>query len=126
LRAPPPPPGGPGTELKALLASLGLRAGGCSCDRHAEMMDRNGAAWCRANRETVAGWLRGEANKRGWLARLGAAARAVATGLAFTLDPLDPFGSLVDEAVRRAEEKAGGKEGAAACPLPRAAGEAPP
>jgi hypothetical protein len=32
-----------------------------------------------------------------------AAARAVISGVAFRLNPLDPFGCLVDEAIRQAE-----------------------
>jgi hypothetical protein len=108
-QARPAPAGGPGTELKALLASLGiLTRPGCSCNAYADIMDRWGVTESRRRRAEVVGWLKAEAGRRGWLAKARAAAAAVATGLAFRLDALDPFGSAVDEAIRRAEAKQGG------------------
>lgn len=105
--APPRPASGPGTELKALLASFGVtEATGCGCSDRAVEMDRHGPAWCRANRATIAGWLRESAAKRTWAERLAAGARAVASG--FVPHPLDVYGSLVDEAVRRHEARAAG------------------
>ena len=57
--------GGTGTELKALLAKVGITGAlGCSCNRHAAEMDRQGPAWCRANLEKIVGWLRTEAARR--------------------------------------------------------------
>lgn len=41
----------------------------------------------------------------GWKDKVAAAARAVATGLAFKLNPLDPFPALIDEAIHRAAEQ---------------------
>ena len=59
------PDAGPGTELKRLLAAVGLRVdGSCSCNRRAREMDRRGVAWCRANLETIVDWLREEAQRR--------------------------------------------------------------
>lgn len=55
---------GPGTELKKLLAKLGITQGGCSCNSHAAEMDRKGPDWCTANLDTITGWLRDEAAKR--------------------------------------------------------------
>lgn len=108
-QARPAPAGGPGTELKALLASLGiLTRPGCSCNAYAAAMDAWGPAESKRRREEIAGWLKAEAGKRGWLAKARAAAAAVATGLAFRLDAAAPFESLVDEAIRRAEAKRGG------------------
>src|SRR5262245_25987375 len=45
-----PGPRGPGTELKKLLASLGLKPGGCECNSRAAAMDQWGVEGCR-NRE---------------------------------------------------------------------------
>lgn len=102
---PPRPKGGPGTELMALLASLGIQSKpGCDCRWKAEAMDRWGVEGCRANRETIVGWLRKGQQRWGWAATLYAAARAVAGGVAFRLNPLDVCGSLADEAIRRAEQ----------------------
>jgi hypothetical protein len=68
---PPPPPvkvltGGPGTELKKLLKLVGITASPtCSCNTRAMTMDANGCEWCEANIDTIVGWLREEATKRG-------------------------------------------------------------
>ena len=57
---------GPGTELKKLLATVGITATpNCSCNARAAEMDRNGIDWCEANIDTIVGWLREEATKRG-------------------------------------------------------------
>lgn len=94
---PPPPPlpawitgGGPGTELKKLLAKFGISADepGCQCKSRAALMDRQGCEWVEANTDTVVGWLRKEAHKRG-------------------LPFIDAAGKmLVREAVRRARKDA--------------------
>ncbi len=102
----PPLTGGPGTELKALLTSLGLdSAGGCGCADRAKKMDVWGVADCEEHREEILAWLRREQAKRGWLEKTKAIALAVTTGLAFVLDPLDPAPGLLDEALRRARQK---------------------
>ena len=63
---PAPPPHGPGTELKKLLATIGITATpNCSCNARAAEMDRQGADWCEHNIDTIVGWLRQEAEKRG-------------------------------------------------------------
>lgn len=59
------PKGGPGTELKKLFAMIGISEhGNCSCNAHADEMDRRGAEWCRENIETILDWLREECAKR--------------------------------------------------------------
>lgn len=66
--APPPPTHGPGTELKKLLAKVGIKATeGCSCNSRARRMDENEArepGWCEAHLDEIVGWLREEAAKR--------------------------------------------------------------
>ena len=58
--------GGPGTELKKILSSVGITATpNCSCNARALEMDRNGVEWCESNIDTIVGWLREEAEKRG-------------------------------------------------------------
>lgn len=62
----PIPASGPGTELKNLLHRLGFReTPTCGCKSHAREMDHRGVDWCRANMETIVGWLRDEAGKQG-------------------------------------------------------------
>jgi hypothetical protein len=58
-------PGGVGTELKKLLAILGIHPEpGCPCNAHAAEMDRRGCDWCEENIEKIVGWLEEEATKR--------------------------------------------------------------
>lgn len=63
-----PRPGGPGTELKKLLAKIGIHATeACSCSARARIMDDREASepgWCAANLDEIVGWLREEATKR--------------------------------------------------------------
>lgn len=80
----------PGTHLKQLLARFGISADepGCQCKSRAALMDRQGCEWVEANADTVVGWLREEAQKRG-------------------LPFIDAAGKiLVREAVRRARKDA--------------------
>ena len=61
-----PPTHGPGTELKKLLALIGITsAPDCACNAHAAEMDRMGGEWCAANIDTIVGWLREQATARG-------------------------------------------------------------
>lgn len=98
--------GGPGTELKALLADLGLVAGGCQCESRARQMDLWGVAGCRENFSQIVSWLGEEYHKRGWGSVFRAGFRAVRSGLAFKLSPSYPLESIVTEAIARAEAKA--------------------
>ncbi len=102
LSRPDSKPSGPGTELHRLLESVGIKAQGCGCMDVAADMDRLGVAGCRKNRDKLVAYLKAQADKRSWWEKVKAAGLAVATGLAFRLDPADVFGSLVDEAIRRA------------------------
>lgn len=59
---------GPGTELKRMLAKLGIAvAADCPCEERAAAMDSNGWAWCEQNLETIVGWMREESLRRGTL-----------------------------------------------------------
>jgi hypothetical protein len=63
---PAPPTHGPGTELKKLLARVGIVATpDCSCNARAAEMDRQGVDWCEQNVDTIVGWLREQATARG-------------------------------------------------------------
>jgi predicted Fe-S protein YdhL (DUF1289 family) len=57
---------GPGTELKKLLAKLGIAVTpDCPCSGHAALMDQNGCEWCEQNLATILGWMREESARRG-------------------------------------------------------------
>lgn len=58
--------GGAGTELKKLLARIGITPSKeCKCNARARAMDVRGIAWCRANVETIVDWLQEAAADRG-------------------------------------------------------------
>lgn len=57
---------GPGTELKAMLKTIGIVAtAGCSCNARARTMDERGCDWCESHIDEIDGWLAEEAGKRG-------------------------------------------------------------
>ena len=59
------PPPGPGTEMKALLAKIGIVASPtCSCNKRAKIMDEKGCDWCAENIDEIDRWLAEEAKKR--------------------------------------------------------------
>ena len=97
---------GPGTELARFLRQIGIAAGaGCDCKAKQATMDQWGVAGCRERRELIVGWVTEGAPRWGWAERLKAIALAVTTGLAWKLDPADPYGSLVDLAIDTAAAK---------------------
>jgi hypothetical protein len=65
-------------------------------------MNTWGPQICGEHRSEIAANMRTNAESYGWKTLATATARAVLTGLAWRLNPLDPYGSLVDEAIRRA------------------------
>jgi hypothetical protein len=105
---------GPGTELTALLAELGITDfRGCGCASKARQMDRWGVAGCRQHFGTIRGWLVEAMQKASWTSKLSAALLAAKTGLALSIDPTDIPGSLAELAIAR-EEAASEKRNAAA------------
>lgn len=120
--------GGVGTEMKKLLRELDVPSGWCeSCSQRAALMDSNGVEWCRKNRSTIVGWLQeaernfataaarverndGEEPTEQQIRKARDAQRwrtgwAAATKFVW-IDPRDPFGSLIDTAIARAESAA--------------------
>ncbi len=95
---------GPGTELKKMLADLGVEPSpSCDCNGKALQMDLWGVEGCRANFDTIVGWMRDGQDRWGWKEKLAIAAKAVVSGLAFKLNWTDPFPGLIEEAITRAE-----------------------
>lgn len=57
---------GVGTELKKLLKFIGITASPtCGCNAKAKAMNENGIDWCKDNIDTIVGWLKEEADRRG-------------------------------------------------------------
>lgn len=62
---PPLPASGPGTELKALLALIGIHSKpNCSCNARAQQMDEWGPDECHRRVDEIADWLGQEASRR--------------------------------------------------------------
>jgi hypothetical protein len=100
------PAHGPGTELKAILSSLGINPSpSCDCNGKAAQMNVWGVDGCRQNRDTIIQWMRDGMQHWGWVDQLKAAAAAVRTGLAFQVNWFDPFPDIIDQAINRAAEK---------------------
>lgn len=86
--------------------SVPTKAGGCNtCHKIARQMNAWGVEGCRKNMDRLVKHFRTHIKDYSWMERLKAAAMAVATGLAFQLDWLNPIPSLINEAIRRAEVK---------------------
>jgi len=101
------PSGGPGTHLAGLLHKLGINPHpNCSCRKRMQQMDAWGASECRTNREQIIQWMREGAPNYGWTDKIKAAANAVITGIAFTVNWSDPFPDLIDQAIKLAEKDA--------------------
>lgn len=96
---------GVGSRVWNLLESLGVKhAADCGCLGTAERWNAWGVAGCRAARGEMVTHLRRNAKRFGFLAAVKAAVKALTTGAVFTwLNPLDPYGSIVDEAIRITE-----------------------
>lgn len=94
----------PGTHLHLLISELGGKpTSGCGCTAYAQQMDSWGVEKCREQRAEIVEHLRKAYKGTSYAELTKAIAKSVTSGLAFKLNPLDPLGSLVDEAIRRAE-----------------------
>ena len=93
----------PGTELKDLLSSIGIESFyECNCNQWVVEMDRWGIEGCLRNRKKIIRQLRRGVKKRGWWDLIQTGKLAIKESW-FKI--LDPIGSIVDEAIRRAEVK---------------------
>ncbi len=93
-----------GTRLRELFDSLGIKKKfGCSCDYLIFLMNVWGPYGCREKMVKIVDEL--EANKvlYSWREQNAAKLKAIATGLAFKINWLDPFPGIVEEAIRLSE-----------------------
>jgi hypothetical protein len=97
---------GPGSRLAEVLKSLGLPTSysGCQCAARTRQMNAWAVSGCREHRGEIIGWLQEAAAATSWTDRLSAAVAAIS---APWFRPLDPYGSLVDEAIRLAANSPG-------------------
>lgn len=102
---------GVGSHIWKLLGSIGVEHdSSCNCLEWAEKLNSWGVAGCKLAKVEIVEHLVNARKKYGWVRSIQAAAKAaiIAAGNAVTgkkmwLNPLDAFGSLVSEAIRRAE-----------------------
>jgi hypothetical protein len=94
-----------GAHMKQIIQLLRLeKAVGCKrCDEMMDKMNEWGPDGCRAHRAEIVEHLRTAYKETSYAALAKASAIGVLSGLALRLNPLDPLGSLVDEAIRRSE-----------------------
>lgn len=98
--------GGPGTELKAMLDAIGVEEkADCSCRTVRIKMDQWGVAGCQepANFAWIVSQMHTNAAKYSWTETLQIAMATAVSPLAFVIDPMDIYGSLAREAIRRAD-----------------------
>lgn len=95
-----------GDELHELLSSIGItEKAGCNCKAKQSMMNQMTLEGCKKSRHQLAGMLRDEAEQRSYGDKIKAAAKSVTSGLLAKIGIGDPYLGLIDEAIRRAEEK---------------------
>lgn len=82
----------------------------CDCNKRAAQMNEWGIAGCREHFQEIVGWMREGQHEWGWQDKLAAAGRAVKTGLAFQINWLDPFPSIIEQAIEAAERRTNAAE----------------
>lgn len=98
---------GVGSHLWRLLAESGIRHDPrCDCLAWAERLNGWGVAGCRMARDEIAIHLKQEAKKLGWKKLIWKSVEAAARNpeILRWIDLADVYGSIVDEAVRMAEQ----------------------
>jgi len=95
---------GPGHELHAIFDALGVQMqANCACRARIKQMNAWGAAGCRAHLDEIVEALDQDKDKYSWGTQFKAATKAITSGLAFKINPLNPLRSLVVEAIHRTE-----------------------
>jgi hypothetical protein len=100
-----PDPGfGPGTELKKLLADLGISmSADCGCKAMAKKMNVWGVAGCREHHGKIVAHLKQAAERREWHRKWSASVLVNTAFVGLRVNWLDPIPGLVDLAIERAE-----------------------
>lgn len=89
-----------GDELTALLADLGIHdSAGCDCKKKATALNALGIDGCKERRAEIVAWLQEASGARGWWEKIAAGWRLLGEQW---FSVADPYGSIVDEAIRRA------------------------
>jgi hypothetical protein len=100
------PTKGPGSELSKVISGLGIEIKqGCDCKAKAGVMDVWGVKGCEIHFDSIVSWMKEGQDKWGWSEKLGAGLKAILSGLAFQINPADPFPGLVRKAIENAKKE---------------------
>lgn len=91
----------PGRQLRRLLAEMEIVGeDGCDCGTKAKQMDLWEVDGCREHRAEIVEWMKEAAATKGWAEKIKVGAKLLAQPW---FNPLDSYGSIVDEAIRLAD-----------------------
>lgn len=76
---------------------------GCNCPALLSEMNRLGPDGCRQERSRLVDALKENAKKYTWGEKVTSAIAAMRTTLVWRIDVLDPYGSMLDEAICRTD-----------------------
>ena len=97
---------GVGSQLWKILEKIGINHNaGCGCLDWAERMNLWGPELCDKNRKQIIEHMKKSAKNYGWGDVARAIRKAIKNKLIYKLNPLDPFGSLLNEAIIIAVKK---------------------
>ncbi len=97
---------GVGSCMWKILDSIGIKhTANCSCLDWAERMNAWGPDLCNKNRKQIIEHMKLSSKNYGWGDVARAIRKAIENKLIYKLNPLDPFGSLLNEAIRIAIKK---------------------
>lgn len=92
-----------GTELTAIFTELGIKPkASCGCKAKAAAMDSWGVAGCKERRAEILTWMQEAYEGISWNEWLATGYKLMGKQW---FNPLAPFGSILDEAIRRAEQR---------------------
>jgi hypothetical protein len=94
-------PSGPGTELKQIIKEIGIRIGCALCREWELKMNAWGIDGCKEHRQEIIDRLREAASEASWSQTFTAASGLLSKSWFLIFDP---YGSIVDESIRRAEK----------------------
>ena len=102
---------GVGSTIWKMLDSIGIKHDeSCACLYWAERMNNWGTEGCKKYRKEIIDHFKNSSKNYGWGDFSLAAMKSIKTGLAFKINPLDIYGSLLDEAIRLTELEEHGKK----------------
>lgn len=99
---------GPGTELKGILSRLGLNPkAGCSCEAIAREMDSLGPDGCALAIDRFVTTIDQNKEKWGWNVghAISTGAKAIMSGLALKINPIDPIRSVIKLAIAKSRKQ---------------------